>query len=87
MENMNFCQSCAMPINSEECLGTNKNGSKNKDYCSYCFQNGSFTTDISMDEMINLCVEPMVEHNKNMNEEEAIKIMKDPFPNLKRWKK
>lgn len=33
----NFCQSCGMPLNSEN-LGTNADGSKNEDYCMYCYK-------------------------------------------------
>lgn len=29
---MKFCQSCAMPM-TEELYGSNKDGSKNEDYC------------------------------------------------------
>jgi len=32
-----FCQSCGMPL-TEEVLGTNADGSKNKDYCMYCYK-------------------------------------------------
>ena len=31
--NMKFCQSCAMPM-TEELYGSNKDGSKNEDYCT-----------------------------------------------------
>ena len=34
---MNFCQSCGMPL-TEEVLGTNVDGSKNEDYCMYCYK-------------------------------------------------
>ncbi|MBR6920026.1 MAG: zinc ribbon domain-containing protein, partial [Bacteroidales bacterium] len=46
-----FCQSCGMPL-TEEMLGTNADGSKNGDYCSYCYKDGAFTNDCTMDEMI-----------------------------------
>lgn len=51
-ENMKFCQSCAMPM-SDEHFGTEKDGSKSEDYCSYCYQDGEFTIDNSMEEMID----------------------------------
>ena len=35
-----ICQSCGMPIADDKLLGTNKDGSINKDYCKYCYQNG-----------------------------------------------
>jgi len=31
-----FCQSCGMPLNPEV-LGTEKDGSKNEEYCTYCY--------------------------------------------------
>ena len=31
-----ICQSCAMPIESDDQLGTEKDGSINQDYCKYC---------------------------------------------------
>ena len=49
-ENQNFCQSCAMPLYNDEVLGTNADGSKNEDYCIYCFKDGEFTSDMSMEE-------------------------------------
>jgi hypothetical protein len=37
MENMVFCQSCGMPLSKGEDFGTNAGGSKNDDYCVYCY--------------------------------------------------
>ena len=34
-----FCQSCGMPLNPEV-LGTEKDGSKNEEYCTYCYADG-----------------------------------------------
>ena len=36
-----FCQSCGMPL-TEEILGTNADGTKNEDYCIYCYKDGKF---------------------------------------------
>ena len=33
---MKFCQSCGMPLN-DQVLGTNDDGSKNEEYCMYCY--------------------------------------------------
>lgn len=87
MENQNvtYCQSCGMPLNNDV-LGTNCDGSKNTDYCTYCFKDGKFTAEISMDEMIEFCIKPMVDANKDMSEEKARSMMKQFFPTLKRWK-
>ena len=51
---MKFCQSCGMPL-TQEILGTNADGSKNEDYCMYCYKDGKFTQDCTMEEMIEFC--------------------------------
>ena len=38
-----FCQSCGMPLQKNEELGTNHDGSKNEEYCCYCYKDGAFT--------------------------------------------
>ena len=32
-----FCQSCGMPLSDATVLGTETNGSKNEEYCCYCY--------------------------------------------------
>ena len=53
-----FCQSCGMPL-TEDVLGTNADGSKNEDYCMYCYRDGHFLQDCTMDEMIEHCIQLM----------------------------
>ncbi len=84
-EDMNFCQSCAMPMNDDD-YGTEKDGSKSQDYCKYCYQNGEFTRDCTMEEMIDFCV-PKTSQATGMSEEEARKMSEEFFPKLKRWMK
>lgn len=81
-----FCQSCGMPL-SEGVLGTNADGSKNEDYCSYCYKDGKFIADCSMDEMIEFCVGVMTKENPKLDPSDARKQMQQFFPQLKRWKK
>ena len=52
-----FCQSCAMPLTSDSDCGTNADGSINHDYCRYCYQEGKFLQDCTMDEMIEHCAQ------------------------------
>jgi len=83
-----YCQSCAMPLSAtDEMYGTNADGGKNSDYCKYCFENGAFTTDCTLDEMIEICVPHMVSAHSGMNGDEARKMMRAFFPTLKRWQK
>ena len=84
-EDMIFCQSCAMPM-TEDDFGSEKDGSKSQDYCKYCYQNGEFTSDITMQEMIDFCV-PKTAEATGMSEEEARKMSEEMFPKLKRWMK
>lgn len=82
-----YCQSCGMPMGeTDELYGTNCDGSKNGDYCKYCYDGGAFAADCSMEEMIEFCVPIMAGENSGMSEEEARGMMRQFFPNLKRWK-
>ena len=88
MEEM-YCQSCGMPLQTPEEMGTNSDGSKNDEYCCYCYKDGAFTSDCTMDEMIMHCAEFVSEFNKGsglaLTKEQAIAGMKEFFPTLKRW--
>lgn len=82
-----FCQSCGMPMgNTDELYGLNEDGSKSRDYCKYCFVDGKFTVDVTMEGMIEICVGPMLSMNEGMSEDEARGMMNKAFPTLKRWK-
>ncbi len=82
---MDICQSCSMPLRSDADLGTNADGSKNKDYCRFCFKDGKFTDEgITMEQEI----EKMVGMAKKMNipEDKTREMAKNILPTLKRWK-
>ncbi|MVB09955.1 putative zinc ribbon domain protein [Caprobacter fermentans] len=82
MENQKICQSCGMPMTKDEEFGTNAGGSKNEEFCCYCFKNGAFTADCTMEEMIDFCASvPGLFQDK----EQAKKEMRQSFPKLKRW--
>lgn len=80
-----ICQSCSMPISSIDLLGTNKDGSKNKDYCIYCYSNGEFIDKVTMEEYIEMCSK--YGEQAGMTNEEMKKHCKTVFPTLKRWSK
>ncbi|MBR3372578.1 MAG: zinc ribbon domain-containing protein [Bacteroidaceae bacterium] len=85
-----FCQSCGMPLACDGDCGTNADGSTNFDYCRYCYKDGKFLQDISMDEMIDHCAQFVDEVNKQMpkpmTKEEYKQMMRGFFPMLKRWR-
>lgn len=83
MENNHFCQSCSMPLDKPELLGTEKDGSANHEYCIYCYQKGSFVNpDMTLDEMKVLVKDQM---EKFKIEEGLIKKAVETLPHLKRW--
>lgn len=82
-----YCQSCGMPLTDEKEMGTNEDRTKNREYCIYCYENGSFKGDMTMEEMIEACVSHMVNAHPHMNEEGARNSLKSFLPTLKRWKK
>ena len=86
-----FCQSCGMPMQTDDQLGTNEDGSANEDYCCYCYQKGAFTQDCTMEEMIAHCIQYLDEFNSDSNtkfsKEQALEQMRSYFPHLKRWAK
>ncbi|MFH1174121.1 MAG: zinc ribbon domain-containing protein [archaeon] len=48
-----ICQSCGMPMEKSSDFGTNNDGSRNFEYCNFCFQQGKFTQpDLKREEMI-----------------------------------
>lgn len=83
-----YCQSCGMPMDKEELFGSNQDGSKNEDYCVYCYKSGSFTEDVTMQEMIEISLmhmKELFEDDENYNAQEAEAQMQKFFPTLKRW--
>lgn len=52
---LKICQSCGMPMESEDVFATNADGSLNSDYCKYCYVNGEFTDKVTMEEYIEMC--------------------------------
>ena len=98
--NQKFCQSCGMPL-TEDVFGTNADGSKNEDYCMYCYRDGHFLQDCTMEEMIEHCAQFFAEQSgkaervgavnegleKPITKEDYIGMMKTYFPQLKRWRK
>jgi len=82
-----ICQSCAMPIEQDEMKGTNADGSKSNEYCNYCYQNGKFTSEATMEEMIEICIPPTIKVGVYKDEKSARDSMLAFFPSLNRWKK
>ena len=78
-----------MPL-TDESKGTNADGSRNEDYCTYCYKNGAFTQDFTMSQMIEFCLQFFDQWNTqagcNLTPMQAKEQMLQHFPHLKRWK-
>lgn len=85
----NICQSCGMKMQEED-HGRNADGSKSGDYCKYCFPDGKFGKDETMEEMIESNLDFLAEFNQsngtNFTADQAREEMKKFFPTLKRWR-
>ena len=85
-----ICQSCGMNM-QPELFGKNADGSPNSDYCKYCFPDGKFSKDETMEEMIESNLQFLDEMNRedgtNLTPDEARAEMMKTFPKLLRWKK
>ena len=77
-----------MPL-AKDNLGTNADGSRNEEYCIYCFKDGAFTGDFTMEEMVEFCGQFVDEYNKhtsqNLSREEYKAFLRRFYPTLKRW--
>jgi hypothetical protein len=86
MKNKFICQSCGMPMKEEKDFGTNIDKTKNTEYCTFCYQDGSFTDEgISMKDKIENNIQIATE--MGMDEKKARKLAEDTIPKLKRWQK
>ena len=78
-----ICQSCGMPIKDESELGLNADNSINPFYCKYCYKNGEFIDDVTMEEYIDMCSQ--YGSQAGMTNEEMKSYCQKLFPTLKRW--
>lgn len=79
-----FCQSCSMPLREPDAFGTEADGSKAGEYCHLCYQDGAFTSDVTMEEMIDISAKGMSEA-MGTPAPEAKLMLSQIVPHLKRW--
>jgi hypothetical protein len=81
-----FCQSCGMPMEKDPQLGgTNKDGSRNSTYCSFCMENGDFRDNFTSPKQ-------MIQFVRNELKKQGYSYLKRWFytshiTQLERWKK
>lgn len=79
-----LCQSCGMPMKKDpERGGTEFDGSKSTEYCSYCYQNSTFTQpDFTAQDMQEFCIGKM----KEMGFPKPLGwVFTRNIPKLRRW--
>lgn len=80
-----FCQSCGMILTDPSELGTTSEGEATDDYCKWCYEQGEYTYETTMEAMIEDCA-PRLAQNTGMTLDEAVSLMGAVLPDLKRWK-
>jgi len=72
-----------MPLDNPELLGTEKDGSKNHEYCRYCYQDGAFINpNMTLKDMTTLVITQM---EKLKLDTKTIDLAISTLPHLKRW--
>ena len=80
---MKICQSCSIPL-YDKYKGTNSDSTLSDEYCKYCFENGEFTEERTLEEEVEHLI-PMYIDDRDISVEQArIELMKLLSP-LKRW--
>jgi len=76
-----------MPMEKPADFGTEADGSASKEFCVFCYANGSFTEpDLTLSQMIDK-VSRILAKQMNISEDEANSIARTSVPSLKRWQK
>lgn len=79
-----FCQSCGMLMSKDpQHGGTNRDGTKSVDYCSYCYIDGAFTFKGNVKEMQAFCKEKMIEQGSSKF---IAWLFTRSIPRLTRWR-
>lgn len=82
----NRCESCGMPLADPSLLGTEADGSPATRYCKWCYEDGDYTApEITMGEMVDVCVGHMSTPGSGFSEAEARDYMERLLPQLERW--
>lgn len=77
-----ICQCCGMPL-EDSSISKEPDGLFNEDYCKWCYADGEYMYH-DMDELINVCVNNMV--NDQFTPDQVRAYLKDMLPKLDYWK-
>lgn len=83
------CQSCGMILMKDSDRGTENDGRRSVGYCAFCYQQGEFVQDISLEDMIEHNLQDSdswnQENGMNLTRQEAKATLQSFLPTLKRW--
>ena len=77
------CESCGMLLSPDD-RGTDAAGSPDDHFCKWCYEQGQYTYETTMEAMIEDCA-PRLAENTGMTRDEAVSLMGAVLPHLKRW--
>lgn len=84
-----ICQSCGMTMKTAEEFGIHADQSLHTEYCVYCFKNGTFTREVTVEEMLETNLKYLDHWNKEtgntMTPDEARPVLRQFLSTLKRW--
>ena len=79
-----ICQCCGMPLNEDDIISREPDGSYNEDYCKWCYTDGAFAYE-SKDGLLEFLISHMP--NPDNTPEEVRKSQYDQYlSQLKHWK-
>lgn len=84
------CQSCVTILIKNSDKGTEIGGCQSEEYCTFCYQQGRFLQDFTIEELIEILVRHLDRWNQdngvNLTAQEARIELQKLLPTLKRWK-
>ena len=78
------CQSCGLPLGKETDYGAEADGTQSEEYCPWCYFDGSFTGEESLDAFIEHSA-PDKAKAAGLSEDEAVSYQAGVLPTLGRW--
>lgn len=81
-----YCQSCGMMFTAPDQHGHEADGTEVEDFCRWCYDDGAYTCETTMEDMIEDCAPRMAEA-MGWTVDESASLLGAVLPTLKRWKK
>lgn len=80
-----YCQSCGMIFTAPDQHGHEADGTEVEDFCRWCYDDGAYTYETTMEDMIEDCAPRMAEA-MGWTVDESASLLGAVLPTLKRWK-